>query len=688
MRARFLIAVHCAVALVTLSSIEAASDSVREPVYKLEPFVVRDRGLEAAPVSLPASVTRLDLEDIQKASAQLSINESLQTVPGVFALNPYNYAQDSRISIRGFGARSDFGIRGIRVVVDDIPATLPDGQGGVDGIDLGTAQEIEIIRGPAAAIYGPASGGVIRIKSEEAPATPFSELRMLGGSYGFFKSQFKAGYDEGPWNVLVGATRLDYSGYRDHSRTENSIFNTRLRYAFKDGSELTTVVNAIDYPMQNDPGGLTAGEVEADRRQARDRNLQYDSGEEVRQQKLGFAYRRAISDNQALKVHAFLVNRDFANRLPFVEGGQVSFERRFAGLGARYAFGGETVSWTLGAEVGRQDDARKNYDNPDGAQGPLDLEQDEEVINFGSFLAAEWTPADQLSFSAALRYDEVRYDVDDDFLSDGDDSGERSFREASPMLGLLWEPREELTFYANWTTSFETPTTTELDNPAGGGFNSALGSQTAESVEIGLRGRLRDAPWQPEVELAAFSIDVEDALVPYELAAFPEREFYRNAGSTRKDGLEAVLVVQPTDRLSAILSYTYSDFKYEDFDSPGGDFGGNRLPGVPEHFGNLRINYLHPSGFSVIWNTRFVGALQADDANTTEVSGYTFSDVRLSWERRFGDWTFEAFGGVNNLFDKEYSANIRINAFGGRYFEPAPERNGYAGLRVRYWFGE
>ena len=656
------------------------------PVFELEPIIVRDEAAERSFLALPASVTRLDEDDIQKASAQLSLNESLQTVPGVFVLNPYNYAQDSRIAIRGFGARSDFGIRGIRLIVDGIPSTLPDGQGEVDGLDLGSAREIEIIRGPASAIYGPASGGVIRIETEAAPMVPFSELRMLGGSNGLFKGQFKSGYAEGAWNVLFSATRLDYEGYRAQSRTENTAINARLGYAFEDGGDLTAVIHVIDYPVQDDPGGLTAAEVVANPRQARAANLQYDGGESVQQQKLGLTYRRPVSDTQALRVHGFLVNRDFANKLPFEAGGQVGFERLYGGAGASYAFGGENLRGTLGVDIARQEDARKNYDNLDGVRGPLALDQDEEVTNFGAFLALEWSVTDQFSLSGALRHDVVRFDVADAFLSDGDDSGAKTFRETSPMLGFLWDPMPGLLVYGNWTTSFETPTTTELDNPTGGGFNAALNSQTARSLELGMKSRLAKAPWRPELELAVFSVDVAEALVPFELAAFPGREFYRNAGEVRKDGLEAVLTLQPTERLSATLSYTWSDFRYEDFVSGGTDFSGNQLPGVPEHFGNLRLRCQGPGGFALVWNTRIVGALQADDANATEVSGYSFSDLRLSWERELGDWTVEFFAGANNLFDKAYPANIRINAFGGRYFEPAPERNGYAGLRLRYWF--
>lgn len=565
--------------------------SVSGPVFQLEPILVRDEATPWRSLALPASVTRLGAADVQQASAQLALNESLQTVPGVFVLNPYNFAQDSRIAIRGFGARSDFGIRGIRLIVDGIPSTLPDGQGEVDGLDLGSVREMVVLRGPAAAVYGPASGGVIRIETETAPATPFMELRMLGGSNGLFKSQFKSGYAAGPWNVLVSASQLDFEGYRANSRTENRVLNARLGYRFEDGAALTAILQAINYPRQDDPGGLTAAEVAMNPRQARAANLQFDSGESVRQQKLGISYQQTIADDQVWRVHGFLVQRDFANKLPFQSGGQVGFERLYGGAGLSYRAGGETLRWTAGADIGRQEDARQNYDNLNGLRGPLVLDQEEQVTNFGSFLATEWAVLEALSLSAALRYDEVRFDVEDAYLVDGDDSGARTFRDLSPMLGLVWDPLPELTLYANWTSSFETPTTTELDNPAGGGFNLGLDSQTARSLELGMKGRLPRAPWRPELELAVFTIDVDEALVPFELPAFPGREFYRNAGSVRKDGLEAVLTLQPVDRLSATLSYTWSDFYYEDFISPGGDFSGRQLPGVPEHFGNLRLRY-------------------------------------------------------------------------------------------------
>ena len=651
--------------------------------------MVKATRLETTILAAPGAVSVVDRDQIQGASAQLSINEALRTVPGVFVLNPYNYAQDSRIAIRGFGARSDFGIRGIRLVVDGIPATLPDGQAGVDGIDLGSAARIEVIRGAAASIYGPASGGVIRIETESAPegGAPFSELRLTGGSYGLFKSQYKSGWAEGPWNVLVSAGYLDYGGYRENSRTINRSLNTKLRYRFESGAELTTVVNAIDYPRQDDPGGLTAAEVAADPRQARDRNLLFDGGERVRQEKLGLVYRRPLAEGHSIELHGFALQRDFGNKLPFQDGGQVRFERKFFGGGASYRYEREPIRVVAGVDMGLQTDARRNFDNLNGQRGKLVLDQEEQVQNLGLYVTGEWAFAEDWTLNAALREDEVRFEVDDAYLLDGEDSGALRFRETSPTVGLRWQPTANMTLYGNATQSFETPTTTELDNPDGGGFNRDLQSQQAISFEAGLKGEFPGMPLRPVFDLAVFSIEVDEALVPFELAAFPDREFFRNAGRTRKDGFEAAVSLEPTDRISAILSYTYSDFRYAEFATGGEDLGDNRLPGVPEHFGNFRFAYRFDGGLSLVWNTRFVGSLYADDANRTRVEDYSFSDLRLSWERDLGDWTFELFAGLNNVFAADYAANIRINAFGGRFYEPAPDRNAYGGLRVRYWFG-
>jgi len=660
-----------------------ASEAV--PVADLEPYLVTATRRETPVTEAPAAVSLIDKETIQQASAQLSLDEPLRGVPGVFVLNPYNFAQDTRIAIRGFGARSDFGIRGIRLIVDGIPATLPDGQGSVDGIDLGSAERIELIRGPASALYGAASGGVIRIETESAPSAPFLETRHTAGDDGLYKAQLKSGLEDGPVNALVSLSALEFDGFRDHSRTEERKFNAKVRYALDSGASFELIANLVDLPKQDDPGGLTAAEVEADRRQARDRNLLFDAGEELTQEQVGLGYLLPFASGHELELRAYAVHRDFANRLPFESGGQVAFDRFFAGGSLLHRFESPDLRLLSGLELGRQRDDRRNFDNLEGSRGPLALDQIETVDSLGAFVLVERELPADLTASAALRFDRVDFEVDDRFTADGDDSGTLDFEAASPMLGLQWGPHPGLNLYANLSTAFETPATTELDNPSGGGFNDALDPQTATSFEVGLKGRL-EAPQALSYELVLFSVDVEDSLVPFELADSPDREFYRNAGASRHRGLEGALSIRLAEPLELSLAYTYSDFEYEDFDAPGGDFAGNRIPGIPRHLVNLRLDYRHASGVFASWNSRWVGALYADDANATEVAGYRVSDLRFGLERSVGNWSLTAFLGVDNLFDRDYDANIRINAFGDRFYEPAPGRSLFGGLGLRYDF--
>ncbi|MGJ8639438.1 MAG: TonB-dependent receptor family protein [Opitutaceae bacterium] len=635
--------------------------------------------------TIPFAISTLTADQIQTASTQLSLDDSLQTIPGTFVLNPNNFAQDSRIAIRGFGARANFGIRGIRLLVDGIPATTPDGQGSVDGIDLGAAQSIEIVRGPASGLYGAASGGVILIETEDGPETPFAETRWTFGDYGLLHAQFKAGGQSDHFNYLVSTSYLDFDGYRDHNETENKRLNAKFRYDFSSSSSLTALINIIDLPLQNDPGALTYDELQADPSQARQRNVDFDSGESVQQELLGVVYDQVLNDQHALELKSYYTHRDFANRLPFETGGQVAFERNFYGGGVVHRFTGDRLQIASGIEYELQDDARENHDNLNGVQGALSLDQDERIVSISAFTSLSYELNDVLTASAALRHDTIDYKVDDHFTSDGDDSGKRAFNQTSPMLGLTWQAAPALTLFTNVSTAFETPTSTELANPnGGGGFNLNLDPQTARNYELGIKGNHDFGKRWLRYELTAFQIDIDDALVIY--ATDPDNDFYRNAGESTRRGIEAALHIQLLKGLTADLSYTWSDFTYDAFNSTSGDFSGNQLPGIPEHFGNLQLNYQHENGYFIRWNTRFIGNFYANDANTETIESYSVSDLRIGIERPIGNWTFEPFLGINNLFDESYSANIRINGFGGRYYEPAPGRNLYTGIRLRYDF--
>jgi len=659
--------------------------------YKLEEITVIGTRIERSEVDTPMAIGSVGKDQIQLGRQQNSLEESLLTIPGLVFQGQYNYAQDLRISIRGFGARASFGIRGIKIFTDGIPNTLPDGQSNVDDLDLGSAQRIEVIRGPSSSLYGPAAGGVINIVTEDGPRHPFVEGRSTFGSYDFQKYQVKGGGQYKNLNYLGNLSYLSYTGYRDHSATRNSLLNSKFRYDFDASSDLTVVFNVLDAPEAQDPGALNEREVQDDRRQAAPRALSFDAGETVDQQKLGLVYRNSFTATRQLALRSYYVGREFDNFLPFDvnsngQGGSVDLDRRFFGGGGDHTHTGQLFgrsnNLVVGFAIDAQRDERKRYTNNFGERGPLTTNQNEDVTGYGVYLQDELRIREDLRLTLGLRYDVLDYDVDDKI---GTGSGSRTFEEPSPMVGLLWKIRSAVNLYGNVSTSFEPPTTTELANPLGAtGFNQSLEAQTATNYEIGIKGLL---PARSRYEVALFHIDLKDELVPFELAGSGQA-FFENAGESTRNGLEASLVIQPLAGLTTTFTYTYSDFTFDKFrDVNGNVFDGNKTPGVPDNQFYVDVSYFHSTGFYASGNILYVGSFFANNANTVETDPYTVANLRLGYIHETGGWEISPFFGLNNIFNEKYNDNIRLNASFGRYFEPALEFNAYGGITIRYNFG-
>ena len=649
----------------------------------LDEIVVTATRREASIRDVARSVSVVNKERIQNATQQLGLDEALAGVPGLYIQNRYNFSGDLRVSLRGFGARSSFGIRGIRVFVDGIPETLPDGQSGVDSIDLGSAQSIEVLRGPASSLYGNASGGVIAVTSELGVSDPFVEGRIAGGEFGYSQYGLKAAGQINSSDYLLNISRTELDGYRDHSAFRGTQLNGRLGIPFNENDSLLVAVNFTDQPEAQDPGGINAAQAALAPSSARDRNILFDAGEVLEQQRVGFVYERVRSSG-TLTVRNHYVWRDFANKLPFTGGGAVDLDRFFYGLGVQYSLGDilpDQSGLTFGIDYDRQDDDRQRFDNNDGVLGAQTFDQNEQVDSTGIYVQGEYQLNDAWTLQAGLRYDELSYEVSDRFLADGDDSGTLDFDEISPSIGLNFKLASGVAF-ASYSSGFETPTTTELANPdASGGFNPSLKAQLADSYEIGYKGSKENLFY----ELSLFQIDLEDELIPFELAAFPGRTFYSNAGSSERTGLETALSWQHDSGFGITASFTWSDFKFDSFiDDNGNDFSGNQLPGLPKQFGYLGFNYETDNGFSGVLETVYSGDLYANNANSAEVSSYAVTNLRFNIDYQSGKWLFRPYAGINNLFDESYNNNIRINAFGGRYFEPAPGRHVYVGVVVNY----
>jgi iron complex outermembrane recepter protein len=689
-----------AILLTLCNSLVQAEDN--DQTEHLGDLTVNATRVDKSLYEIPASVSYVGMDEIQLGKQQLGIDEALVKIPGLFMQNRYNFAQDLRISIRGFGSRATFGIRGIKLYVDGIPATLPDGQGGVDSIDIGSLERMEVIRGPSSSLYGSASGGVINMYTEDGPLDgPFVEGRASFGSDNFRKYQIKTGGQKDKLNYLVNFSRLELDGYRDHSRTENFLVNSKFRYDIDNTSDITLTLNAVDSPEAEDPGGLrrtgNAFNVGVSTPTAAQRNnLRFDAGESVEQQQIGLLYNKSVGEKHDFTLRNYYVFRNFNTNLPFGDfggpvtpsGGIVGLDRFFTGGGGQYSYSdnlfGHKNRLTMGFDIDSQMDERINDTNIVNSVvvGPRSLDQDEDVFSWGIFLQNEFNITDSLALTAGVRYDEVEFDFTDKYFVDGtDDSGKIIFTEWSPQAGLLWSVNDAVNIYGNVGTSFESPSSREFANPVGaGGFNPSLNAQTAINYEIGVKGFLSQ---KLSYELAVFRIETEDELV---LAGqnLAGSDFFTNAGETTRNGIEAALTVKPLQGLNVTFAYTYSDFEFDKFTVGGTSFKGNAIPGIPQQTAFVELAYYHPSGFYSILDTQLVDQVFVDNANSDEADDYIVSNLRLGYTIDLGNKVFAPFIGINNIFDQNYIGAVRVNEANSRFFEPAPDMNLYAGMSLRF----
>ena len=677
-----LLATGCLLAGAGMSKALAGEDAT-----ELEPVTVTAERLAQPVAELPGSVSLVDTHTIARATQGIALDEALAGVPGVFAQNRYNFSQDVRVSIRGFGARSPFGIRGIRVLLDDIPETLVDGQSQVDMIDPFALARMEILRGPSGALYGNASGGVMRLYTRPGAAGGEFEVEQAGGQHGMRRTGVRAGNQKGPWNWATSISDFRLDGYRDHSQAERRNLNARASYEFDAQSSLTALFSYVDAPDTQDPGSLTQAEVEDNRRQARPQSLTFNGGQSAEQGRLGLIYELRPDERQRLELRGFYLQRSFDNRLPFENGGMVEFERDFGGGGIQYTrldrIAGRDNQLVIGLDLERQRDDRQRYDNEQGQRGDLRLDQIESALGAGLYLRNVTALTPRWDLSLGARYDDIEFEIDDRFLADGDDSGERRFTEASWFVGTGLKLTAAHRAFANVGTSFETPTFTEFANPGGGGFNPDVEPEQAESLELGLRGSVAD---NLDYELTGFMVRVDDELVSFQDAG-GGRDFFRNAGRTARDGVELAfdLAMGGSAWFHGMLSA--GRFEFRRFEADGEDYSGNRIPGLPEEQAFFEFGVGRDQPYMAAINVHLTGDLYADDANETRVSGHSVVNARTAWRWARGQWHVEPWAGLNNITDEQYNSNVRINQFGGRFFEPAPERNWHAGVNVG-WRGQ
>jgi iron complex outermembrane receptor protein len=673
------------------TSQQVPPDSLR--VYTLPPAVVSVTRSNTEISRVPQAVQLIEKTEISRARPTWGLDEALVSVPGVYAANRYNFSLDQRISIRGFGARAQFAVRGIKVLVDGIPQTLPDGTGQLTNLELGESDRIEVLRGSSSALFGNATGGVISIWTDPTPPQGVrQDTRVLFGSFdrdlarNWSKWQTSTAFRLGAGSGLVTASRLDYTGQRQHSSADLRNLNTRWRFPLGPGWSLAATVDVGWDPRADNPGALTAAELAKNPDSAAAINLSKVAGKDVTQGQAGVTVHHQFAAGGDASFTLFGFTRRLQNPQTFA---YIDLDR--LDYGARVSvtrplpLGSLEHRLTAGIDFQRQRDNRKNFGNTAGHPDTVrQLDQLEHVTEVGPFVQSVLQVAPHVSATGGLRYDWVDFEVGDRLITstNPDDSGRRLMRKLSGSVGLAIAPSDALTAYGNIATSFETPTTTELTNrpDTAGGFNPTLQPQTATNYEVGVRG---DVAGRVNYSVSLFHADVRNELIASAVGS-TGRVFYQNAGRSRHRGVEFGAVLEIAPGLKLTTSWTYSDFRYTSYQAGSHVLDGRPIPGIPQHWLHL-VLAAHPAfasgGWAEVEQTHSSGYFVNDTLSTYTSSWWT-TNLRLGWSGSSGGMRLNPFVGFNNVFNRAYIGSVVINATAGRYYEPAPGRNMYVGFAL------
>jgi iron complex outermembrane recepter protein len=684
------------VALLVASTARAQDSSRVKAPARLPTVVTVTRDVGRSPFDLPYAITTIQPDSLTPGQTHTFVAQTLSLLPGVTVADRTNPSQDTRISIRGFGARSQFGARSIRILRDGMPLTLPDGQTPIDYLDLESVGRVEVIRGSMSALYGNASGGVIDLHSADPPTAPAAEqLRSWTGSSGLQRVV-------GLFGGTAGATT--YQGNIGHTKSDGyrAFSNQRLTNAFiratstVAGTDLALDGMGLEMPVAQNPGALTLAQVDSAPRQADPASEAKLARKAVHQVQIGLSAHRAVLGDGEVVAQGYGGTRSLYNPLTFAV---VGVDRRQSGAGARltlpWKFAGFANRVSVGADAQWLDDARRNWANCNAVlranascaslpeeKGALSLDQNELVSSFGPYLRDELT-AGRLHVAAGIRSDAVRFQLRDHFLADGrDDSGDRTLHAVSPMAGLAYRLSTFHSLYANVGSAFETPTTTELGNQADGsaGLNSSLKPQFSTTYETGAKGLLSDGV---RYDVALFDTEVRDELIPFEVPNGNGRTFYRNAGRTRRQGIE-LAGDDDIGPLSIDATYALSSFHFRDFVNDGAQFAGNAIPGIPEQQAQLAATWRLRNAF-LLAEGQAKSRVFVNDANDAAAPGFVVLNLRAGATAAFGRPWLSPVVGAQNLFDRHYVGSVAVNASGPtiartKFYEPAPGRTWYIGV--------
>ncbi|BFI96115.1 MAG: TonB-dependent receptor [Rhodanobacter sp.] len=694
------------------ASVDATPVAPHDAAAKVLPAVqVNASRLRIDPRDIPAALSVVGVDPAQAGQPGINLSEALVGVPGVLARDRQNYAQDEQFSIRGFGARSTFGVRSVRLFVDGIPATLPDGQGQVSGFDLDMGGHLEVLRGPFSVLYGNAAGGVVQLWTAPGTAVPQTTLGMYAGSRDSFRYSADTRGMLGGVDYNMAAAQFLSGGYRKHSRVNRQSAHARFGIPLGGQRRLTVILDHFEQPRAEDPMGLTRAQLAANPRQASPSAVQYDTRKRIQQDQLGLVYDQSFDRDNRLHVAGYFGRRDIlqyqsipvaAQRSPLSAGGVVAPDTNYGGLDLRWTHDGQLLGrdteFVLGGGGDAQWQRRLGYQNFVGGKlgviGALRRDEDDDVDTRDAYAQWYWYFAEHWSLLLGVRHDRVQFDEHDHYItaSNPDDSGHVDYAATDPVAGVLFHPLDDLQFYASFGRGFETPSYNELgyrsDGQPGLAFN--LRATHSDNREMGVK-------WQPaaalEADLAVFRADTRDELA----VATNEsgRATYRNVGAARRQGIELSVAgtIAPAWRIQAGFTHLQAVFRSGFLACTGTPCStptmqvrpGARIPGVPGNYGSLRLQHGMDRGWQEGLTLAAAGNVVANDIQTAHAAGYGLIGVDMAYVFAFGPGQrLRLSGRIDNLANRRYVGSVVVNDSNGRYYEPGPDRTYMLGAQLSF----
>lgn len=671
---------------------------------QLGEIVVTPTRIPEPAFDIPASVSVVPLGSLDADTPGINASEYLQDVPGVLARDRQNYAQDEQISIRGFGSRSTFGVRGVRLYTDGIPATMPDGQGQVSNFDFGGASRIEVLRGPFSALYGNSSGGVIEIFTADGHGPPEVLSSLDTGSFDSRHLDLGVRGGNGGFGYNFDLSDFRTDGFRDHSRAERINGNAKLDFAIGKSGKLTVLLNTVSLPEAQDPQGLTWQQFEADPAQAAPSALTYNTRKSVHQNQAGAVYTQTLDDHQSLwfmvyngqrTVQQFLSVPVAAQASPTSSGGVVNLATIYGGGDARWIWqgtlAGRPLDFTAGLAYDWENQHRLGYNNfigtTLGVVGALRRNEQDDVYNFDQYLQASWQFSPRWSLMAGARHSVVHFDSDDQYISamNPDDSGRVSYGNTSPVAGLMYDLRPHWHLYAAYGEGFETPTFSELGYRPDGesGLNFALQPARSQNGEVGSKWRFAGGA---HVDVALFDADTRDELAV--LSSSGGRTVYQNIGRSERRGAELGLHLPLASAWQLDVAYTYLQARFLDAFSTCPTVGtctvpaGTSMPGVPRNLLHLALGWEGGSGWHAGLSMDAAGAVSANDAGSLVAPGYAIAGINAGYTIHSARYDITPYVRIGNLLDQKYIGSVIVNQSSGGSFEPAPGRIFWLGVNV------